>query len=62
MTQTYRMDDATREHLAAWCARNCREEDAEQTFDRIVAHLEALDAEDAEYSLSHGWQHILNLL
>ena len=64
---TYRMDDATLEHLIAWCDRNTVEDytgddHARELRDAIVTHLEAQDAEDSEYELAHGWQHIRDLL
>jgi hypothetical protein len=58
----YRMDDATYRHLNDWCDSFYRMEESTAKCDAIIAMLEAMPAVDAEYSLSHGWQHVANLL
>ena len=57
----YQIDNATLSHLNEWCERNVREEDCEDVRNRILSYLEDCDTVDAEYSLSHGWQHIADL-
>lgn len=62
MITTYKLDDPTYVHLAAWCERETRDyAEAEWLLDRIKTFLESLPVEDAEYSLSHGWSHVRNL-
>ena len=59
----YQMDNSTWEHLTEWCQRNTHTEDEAQVLrDDIVQHLEALDVEDAEYSLNHGWTHVRDVM
>jgi hypothetical protein len=60
---TYKLDDFTFEHLTAWCDRETHTADeADQLRDRIIAYLESLPLEDAQYSVSHGWPHVRNLV
>jgi hypothetical protein len=59
---TYKMDDATFRHLTAWADDYFRPEEAVERRDAIVALLEAMPTDDAEYSLGHGWPHVANLL
>ena len=62
MTTTYEIDDATFVHLSDWCERNTRDADeANAVSCKIIAYLESLPIEDAEYSLSHGWTHVRDL-
>lgn len=58
----YRIDNATFDHLSAWCERDLRDGERETIKTRILDYLSACDREDAEYSLSHGWPHIRNLV
>ncbi len=59
---TYMMDDATFQHLTTWCDRQYRDDEATDKRNAIMEMLEAMPVEDAEYSLSHGWTHVANLL
>ena len=61
MKTLYRMDDATLIHLTAWVDANVSERHHPNRRNELVDFLEAMDAEDAEYSISHGWSHVLNL-
>lgn len=56
--QLYQMDDATFSHLTAWCERECREDEKDTVRDRILLFLETESVQDAEWHLSHGWQHL----
>lgn len=58
----YRMDNATFQHLTTWCDNFFRPEVAGPERDRIITHLETLDTEDAEYSISHGWTHVYDVM
>ena len=58
----YRMDDQTFFHLGTWCERYYRLDEAVAKRDAIVAMLESMPVEDAEYSMNHGWPHVANLL
>jgi hypothetical protein len=58
----YVMDDWTFQHLTVFLDHYCREEDVEEKREAVVSMLQAMPAEDAEYSLSHGWRHVLDLL
>ena len=58
----YKMDDATFTHLTAWCERESYDEEADALRERMILFLEAQESEDAEYSLSHGWRHVYDLL
>jgi hypothetical protein len=59
----YRMDNATFEHLVAWCDRETHTSDESDALSsRIVGFLQSQPVEDAEYSLSHGWTHVRNLM
>jgi len=59
----YRMDAATLAHLAAWCDRETHNaEESGELIDRMAAMLEDMEPEDAEYSMSHGWFHVRDLL
>jgi hypothetical protein len=63
MTATrYDMDDATYQHLTSWCDRQYREGEAELKREQMANLLQSMSPEDAEYSLSHGWSHVANLL
>jgi len=63
MATKYTMDDATWQHLTDWCYASTHTDDESQELrDQIVAHLEALDKEDADYSLSHGWTHVRDVM
>ncbi len=58
----YRMDDYTFAQLENWCQRECREDEWATVRDQVVNYLESVSEDDAEYSLNHGWAHILNLI
>ncbi len=58
----YWMDEATFQHLTTWCDSYFREEEATEKRNRMIEMLEAMPSEDAEYSMSHGWPHVANLL
>ncbi len=59
---TYLMDDATFQHLTTFCDRFFRDDEATNKRNAVVSMLEAMPPEDAEYSLSHGWPHVVGLL
>lgn len=61
-SETYKIDDATFQHLTAWCESQLRPAEADTVRERIIAFLEASDPHDAEYSLSHGWWHVYDLV
>jgi hypothetical protein len=56
------MDNATFEHLTAWCEREYSDRKVDGVRNAMVNLLESMDQDSAEYSLSHGWPHISNLL
>ena len=57
----YQIDNATFDHLSAWCDAQLRDDERETVRDRILGYLSDCDVEDAAYSLSHGWRHIQDL-
>jgi len=63
LIHTYKIDDYTFSHLTDWCERETFVEDEALALrERIIAYLEALPTEDAEYSLDHGWPHVRSLV
>ena len=62
MATTYKLDDPTFIHLAAWCERETQDAaEAEWLLDRMQTFVESLPVEDAEYSIAHGWPHVRSL-
>jgi hypothetical protein len=54
-------DDFTLRHLRDWFKRGqapCAEDMAEQSEKRMIAFLQTLDTEDAEYAMGQGWSHV----
>ena len=62
MSPNYRVNDWTFEHMSAWCERNVRSDELHDVREAMIRYLESGSIEDAEYSLSHGWQHIYDLV
>lgn len=59
----YQIDDQTFDHLTAYCERETRTEDeALELREKILGYLEACEPDEAEYSLSHGWRHLSDLV
>lgn len=62
------MDNATFDHLSAWCDTQRVERHGETEVEadalrgRIVTYLESQEIGDAEYALDHGWPHVAALV
>lgn len=57
------MDDSTFNHFSAWCMDNLHDDELDAEVDRkMLDEWAAMDADDRERVLSHGWSHLYRLV
>lgn len=59
----YRMTDALHDDFTYWLSQNTRNvAEEEALYQKIMGYLESCTPEDARFSVSHGWEHVRNLV